>query len=593
MNYYQTNLKYINPQTQQALARIDTRGLSVSVGRSGLPTIKIVGQNGNEFFLHSKYHPQKEAERLIADVELAGKNPIIVLGFGLGYHLFEILEKSPANVPVLVIEPHPVIFKKALEVMELSALLNNPRVKVLLNPTQEELINALSFSITFENLSRVLTIDHPASTALNPAYFNGVRELIRNILEIKFAELKTFISFGKIWQENIIANMSEIINHPRVDLLFGRFLKFPAIIISAGPSLDKNIHLLGQAKGKALLIACDTALKPLLAVGISPDMVVSVDAQQKNFEHLKGIDPEGIALVADSVVCPAIFKTFSSHKFIISHAHPLTNWLDKFMRPAPKSSAPQLRAGGSVATVAFDLARKASCDPIVFVGQDLAFSGGKAYAKGTSFNQDWLNSLNKFTTLEARHREHILSEEEELIKANDAQGKEFLTYKKLLNSLRWFSWELSQTKSACINATEGGILEGIPKMSLEAVIKTYCQDSLNIKDHLDQAYLRKSKADLKVLKKGIEGLILETKEIEKISKRAFRILSVTRNLTKIDRINRWLDNSQVCKIITHAIQGVLIRQDLEDLERLKNLYEVIPEEASSLRESLKRELSRI
>ena len=40
---------------------------------------------------------------------------------------------------------------------------------------------------------------------------------------------------------------------------------------------------------------------------------------------------------------------------------------------------------GSVSTVAFSLARLLGCSPIVMVGQDLAYSGGRTYATGTGY----------------------------------------------------------------------------------------------------------------------------------------------------------------------------------------------------------------
>lgn len=44
------------------------------------------------------------------------------------------------------------------------------------------------------------------------------------------------------------------------------------IVVAAGPSLNKNIYELKKAKGKAFIVAVDTAIKPLLKAGIVPDM---------------------------------------------------------------------------------------------------------------------------------------------------------------------------------------------------------------------------------------------------------------------------------------------------------------------------------
>ena len=53
-----------------------------------------------------------------------------------------------------------------------------------------------------------------------------------------------------------------------------------AIVIAAGPSLNKNIKELKRAKGKAFLIAVDTAVKRLLKEGIVPDMYATLDGMK-------------------------------------------------------------------------------------------------------------------------------------------------------------------------------------------------------------------------------------------------------------------------------------------------------------------------
>ena len=47
--------------------------------------------------------------------------------------------------------------------------------------------------------------------------------------------------------------------------------------------------------------------------------------------------------------------------------------------------APPVGVGGSVSTVAYSIAEQFGCDPIIFVGQDLAYTGGKTHATGTPF----------------------------------------------------------------------------------------------------------------------------------------------------------------------------------------------------------------
>lgn len=55
----------------------------------------------------------------------------------------------------------------------------------------------------------------------------------------------------------------------------------PAIVVSAGPSLNNNIMELKKAVGKAFIIAVDTAVKPLVKAGIIPDMFAMLDGKNR------------------------------------------------------------------------------------------------------------------------------------------------------------------------------------------------------------------------------------------------------------------------------------------------------------------------
>ena len=78
------------------------------------------------------------------------------------------------------------------------------------------------------------------------------------------------------------------------------FAGYPAIVVSAGPSLHRNIEMLRQARGKAVIIAVSTVLRPLLRRGIKPDFAVVLDyhpISKKYFEDAPG--DEDVRLVVD------------------------------------------------------------------------------------------------------------------------------------------------------------------------------------------------------------------------------------------------------------------------------------------------------
>ena len=53
---------------------------------------------------------------------------------------------------------------------------------------------------------------------------------------------------------------------------------YPALVVSAGPSLRKNKHLIQlDPVGRCVIIAVQTTLKPLLEIGVEPDFVTALD----------------------------------------------------------------------------------------------------------------------------------------------------------------------------------------------------------------------------------------------------------------------------------------------------------------------------
>jgi len=56
-----------------------------------------------------------------------------------------------------------------------------------------------------------------------------------------------------------------------------RALPLPAFVVGSGPSLDRDIATIKKLAGKAIVIACGSAIRPLLVNGIIPDFQVEVE----------------------------------------------------------------------------------------------------------------------------------------------------------------------------------------------------------------------------------------------------------------------------------------------------------------------------
>src|SRR5262245_18924083 len=88
---------------------------------------------------------------------------------------------------------------------------------------------------------------------------------------------------------NTIRNLRHIVEGVDPDRLRDAFSGVPAIVVGAGPSLDQNVRDLRTCAGRALIVATDTAWRPLASAGIDPHIVVALDPSEANGRHLIGV----------------------------------------------------------------------------------------------------------------------------------------------------------------------------------------------------------------------------------------------------------------------------------------------------------------
>ena len=110
--------------------------------------------------------------------------------------------------------------------------------------------------------------------------------------------------------ENVLANF-EYQSDPDTGKLFEHFKDVPLVIVSAGPSLDRNIRDLRGMENRCFLLAVDTALRPLLAAGIVPHAVIIADPTELNARHVAGVVPESTYLIAEQAVHISALRTAS------------------------------------------------------------------------------------------------------------------------------------------------------------------------------------------------------------------------------------------------------------------------------------------
>ncbi|VAX16938.1 Motility accessory factor [hydrothermal vent metagenome] len=391
--------------------------------------------------------------------EIATSLMVVVLGFGSGRMLSEIVNRTSSQTFILLIEPDADLFAAALHEMDFTSTIQLERVSLSVGekPHAATLVRAEQ-EFTVFTLRNFTVVENPWSAPLYSAYFDEVKDKLEQLKKMGSQNIVTLSSLGWQWKENIFENLPDIINSPSISSFFGKFSGVPAVIVAAGPSLSKNAMKLIQVKGKCLIISVDTAVRPLLGCGVEPDIVVSIDSQMENHLHLEGVSLPKALYALNPVVYPKIVKEHSGLKAFMSYPEPVFEWIEELI-----GQRGVVRAGGSVATSAFDLAIKLDCSPIIFVGQDMAYTGGKTHAVGT--NQDMLGG-SLLAEMEQRG-DYGEDGSENYFERPNIFGAPARSAVKMDAWRRWFELIIAHEQVTVFNATEGGIpVAGAQNISL-------------------------------------------------------------------------------------------------------------------------------
>lgn len=383
-----------------------------------------------------------EADRWLDGVAIGESAVLFVVGLGDG-HLLTALDRRGWRGHVIALEPAGP-----------SALTPSATLSVLTGPD-------------YAGLDRLLTrVEPDRETPVvvgNPAIMQSAREealracrlVIRGWFGAR-ANQEARRKYAAPYLLNTLRNLPVIAPAADVAALLQAFPGVPAVLVAAGPSLDAALPDLAAHRHSVVLIAVDTALRPLLSAGLEPDIVVAVDPSDVNASHLVDLPAcPRTWLVGEGSLDPVAFGAFEGRTcvFRVADHHP---W--PWLRTIGLDRHP-LRAWGSVLTTAFDLALQMGCDPIVFVGADLAFTGGKPYARGTTFEEEWRRARAWGDSLETSWAQRVAAWPESYEPGVD--GTRVRTAPHLCAFRDWIAAEAAQAPGRTIvNATGAGILTG-------------------------------------------------------------------------------------------------------------------------------------
>lgn len=523
--------------------------------------------------LASRRRPLAEATKLADRVDITRSAAVVVTGFAMGYHVAELARRMKQTGVIIVYEPDVALLRSVLEKVDHSAWIRLTNLLLITEAPDEAALGDLLQPVETVLAMGIAMLEHPPSVARlgddGPRFVGLLARVMQGV--------QTNVATTMVQTQTTLRNLAQNLDHYALGAGIGELQNAcagrPAIVVSAGPSLKRNMHLLRDpaVRDRIVIIAVQTVLKPLLRAGIKPHFVCALDYHEISARFYEGVTPqdvEGITLVVEPKVNPAVTSAFPG---VIRCAG--DTWLDEILGKDLSRPMGKLRQGATVAHLCYELARWLGCDPAILIGQDLGFTDGQYYAPGASIHDVWAAEIGEFNTLEnyewqriARHRSHLR-------KRTDVLGREIYSDEQMDSYLQHFQRDFKRDTDAgltVIDATEGGVLKLHTRvMTLASALASHTPAKL-IGDELQRGLASGENAP----HAGLAGPARPNVDSARAKRVLSRLADLQRDATKVAEISK-----QTAKVLGEMIEH---RDDQQRVNGLIDAAQRLAQKVSSL-----------
>jgi len=455
----------------------------------------ILSYNGTP--LHDLVDPVDESIKVFQKVKINTKTSIhVIYGLGLGY-LFKRFTMNYYG-RLIVYEPNLDILRITFETVDFSPELEKEYVAIV---NKKEDIQK-----TFE---RFFFQDAEVSLSFLPVYSKICAEEINTLVEelgfingLFSSNYKNLFEKSLLWTFTGVTNIPNVLRNFQLESLRNLFKGKPAVIISAGPSLTKNIDLLKEFRDKVVIFCVGTALKTALKHGIHPDFVVQVESLECLFQT-SGVDTTKMNFIHHPATHWSTHELFTRHFNYYPNNDFISQWLGGLLDIPLKD----YQNKGTVSLCAVYSSLILGCDKVILIGQDLAYTNGKCYTDGAAFGElklvkddqtgkmqvalDSDEAYLKIVDPESKYpveevikagRDRFNDINKGLIKVKSQNGEPLYTEPGYATFIRYFENLASEVDKSIklINATEGGAyLEGFDHITLREALEKFTSESFD------------------------------------------------------------------------------------------------------------------
>lgn len=351
---------------------------------------ELVQENGKynlkykDLLIHNPQNPLGESQEIFS---MATNEPVaihLIYGIGLGY-LFQVASSKSLGT-VILYEPDLNILWAAFTLVDFTndILKNN----VYITDSLDEVSSEIYKKSNTLNTPQMLSL--PSARKYDKDGFENLVKTLQEIvgayaLDLKFTKEKFYPSL-----KMLIQNIPFLVNETPLAELKDRFKGKTAVVVSAGPTLDRNIETLKKLRDKYILFTVGTAAKTLYKNGLTPDFLCIIETYNSS-KQVEGLDLSNVCFITEPYSNPELHNLAAKKTFSHISANSPINHLWANICGIDME---EYWTKGTVSYTTINCARILGCSKIILVGQDLAYVEGQCYSKDSAY-KDLICEYNK------------------------------------------------------------------------------------------------------------------------------------------------------------------------------------------------------
>lgn len=518
----------------------------------------------------------------------------VIYGMGLGYLCDSFVQNLKGNV--IVFEPDIEVLRYVLEIVDFSDAFLSKRCFIVSDYAEYEKVFSGIFKYRSKTSLSVLNYHSQKYSIEYDAFKNEVYRQFGLISHNYSFQVNSIYCFLQSTLGCIVDKFKAQHITDYAGVLRGK----TAVVVSAGPSLSKNIEYLKKYRDNVVVFCVGTALKTLLNNGIIPDFLHVVE-RANTLVHVDFPETTEMMLVC----CPCTNGAILSKKYKRVFITPSietedSRWfLDMLARPLSN-----FETKGTVAYNALFTAKTLGCEKIILIGQDLAYSDGNCYTKGSMFDdlkcvfdketqkykivvddferfRDAYYNQNPFTIEQKNERiKQVIEKQNSNLVTVDGQNGEKLptsaVYSLFIEYIKDFALRHNKDLTLINSSTGGAMIQGFENIPLQDALEKFACEKVD-KSEFDRFFEVTGDADTSIvisnLKKEVQYIndilpLLEkgqqlSKLYEKeLSCRKSYTSTAERLLDKISDLYVEITNSYMCKSKLLGIAFMKLRSEI-------------------------------